>query len=977
MSLNTYVAKSVAIAMTMALAGCGGGDSSSDTTPTPQPPPKPESKLLALDGFSTVKPDTKTHVNLSSFVRGDNVKIVSANVEGDDSQCGVPTVDGTSLDITAGNGAYCSYSYLAQSGDIQSFALLRVLATEAAVPMLPPVSQAMVLGGSNLSLNLETLLGSDWPTGYQLNSSSIKVQGSEGNLGSIVSTTGNTIVYKGPELSGWNRLVYTISNPAKPGEDKMGTVYITVSEQINQPPAIAEPKYDYNKNNPSSQVTVGKTVVLDLNSLPNLGITEPDSQDWQLIDVQSYSATVAPTNPNSVTNKSFSFNAGTIGNHYVSYIIADHFGGYSSGLINILVGVQDKPSSWVSLTSADGLIFSAPERYLDATKQGYLVTPIEDVSVNNTIAGYNANAAQSYCSTIGSLPTESEFLQLRASHWNDDKSGLMNNWPHNTGLGSANYLVKNNNGESYQQVDIDTGVSSSYDGRPIYVTCVLSQNLKVETLTRLVVADGSMQKIAKITKPKADDVLQPLEPVTGSSLTSEEADLSYTDNGKRIQYVVTRSRKAGVYQFRTGFTNGEQLNSAKITFIGDEKTASMANSTSIIELLKNNAAPDGVAKNEIRWRLTDGNANPVSNALTTVSVAPEDIDKLKFLDSSLITDAQGYAKTAITSNTPGNYTITVGYKDSQKDQMVNFFDSTPSGDMSSLTVKKVGGSEQKNITIQQEEPFYLCLTLKNKDGVLLKNRSDVKLFINGTGSFVSDGGHPGVYCKDTYVMANELEYRGFAANISGEPLVGSGMDNVHVDVVKTIQLWGIGWMYNSSLYGAIGTRSSTMPNIFTATAYIIVSDTNGNKLQEPITQYKELLKVRPDESDFWNSKDVIVDWSQASHGYVKITLPFVLKNTKWNQTYRDWVYSSYTLFDLVSIRSVFPEFSNSYAAFRVGSTGYYSTSAIGVLAQRDFGNEASMLMNNSYSTGPTYTNPVKQKTLPSWCLNYSCLPLSK
>ncbi|MGR5227270.1 Ig-like domain-containing protein [Photobacterium damselae] len=972
MPLNTYVIKSAAIVIAVALSGCGG-DSSSDTTPLP--PPKPESKLLALDGFSTVKPDTKTRVNLSSFVRGDNVKIVSANVEGDNSQCGVPTVDGTSLDITAGNGAYCSYSYLAQSGDIQSYAQLRVLATDAVVPMLPPISQAMVLGGSNVSINLETLLGSDWPTGYQLNSSSIKVQGSEGNLGSAVSTTGNTIVYKGPELSGWNRLVYTISNPAKPGEDKMGTVYITVSEQINQPPAIAEPKYDYNKNNPSSQVTAGKTVVLDLNSLPNLGITEPDSQDWQLIDVQSYSATVAPSNPNSVTNKSFSFNAGTIGNHYVSYIIADHFGGYSSGLINISVGVQDKPSSWVSLTSADGLIFSAPERYLDATKQGYLVTPIEDVSVNNTIAGYNANAAQSYCSTIGGLPTESEFLQLRATHWNDDKSGLMNNWPHNTGLGSANYLVKNNNGESYQQVDIDTGVSSSYNEGPIYVTCVLSQNLKVETLTRLVVADGSMQKIAKITKPKAVDVLKPLEPVTGSTLTSEEADLSYTDNGKRIQYVVTRSRKAGVYQFRTGFTNGEQLNSAKITFIGDEKTASMANSTSIIELLKNNAAPDGVAKNEIRWRLTDENANPISKALTTVSVAPEDLDKIKFLDSSLITDSQGYAHTAITSNTPGDYTITVGYKESTKDQVISFADTTPSGELSSLTVRTLlSESAQKKLTIQQGETFKLCVTLKNKDGVLLTDRKDVTLLVNGN----IEGGveeKSGVYCKS--ISDSALEYENFGVQISGEPLVGSGMGNVHVDVVKTIQLWGIGWAHNSSLYGAFGTAPNIIPNIFTATAYIIVSDTNGNKLQEPISQYKELLQVRLGEADFWNSEDVIVDWSQVSHGYVKITLPFDQK-TKWSQIAKSWVNNYNGIFKVESIQSVFPSFSNSYAAFRVGGDGYSSSMAIDKLIERDFGADKSyaMLLNSSYSTtGPTYINPVIKNTLPSWCLNYSCLPL--
>ncbi|HIF9079028.1 TPA: Ig-like domain-containing protein [Photobacterium damselae] len=640
MSLNTYVAKSVAIAIAVALSGCGGGDSSSDTTPTPQPPPKPESKLLALDGFSTVKPDTKTRVNLSSFVRGDNVKIVSATVEGDDSQCGVPTVDGTSLDITAGNGAYCSYSYLAQSGDIQSYAQLRVLATDAAVPMLPPVSQAMVLGGSNLSLNLETLLDSDWPTGYQLNSSSIKVQGSEGNLGSIVSTTGNTIVYKGPELSGWNRLVYVISNPAKPGEDKMGTVYITVSEQINQPPAIAEPKYDYNKNNPSSLVTAGKTVVLDLNSLPNLGITEPDSQDWQLIDVQSYSATVAPTNPNSVTNKSFNFNAGTVGEHYVSYIIADHFGGYSSGLIKITVSAKENPVTWNSISS-NGNTFTAPLIYSQALDKGLNVSAQWDNDVNNTVAGFGQNTGTLYCDTIGVLPSVSELGSLR----NDSSSTTkLNLWPK-----QKTYLAQNNG--TVVGYNLQTGSTQAYnESVPYYVTCIENQDMSLKMLTYTVIANNTRVPVAVVGQPSASSTIT-LSKVEGTLSDEDVALLQDKLSEDREKNITTQSTKTGTYRFRITNTADalSTLISGLINYVGDPETA-----RATIPNIR--AFPNGITQSVIPVTVKDFYNNPISNLSTSLTSSDTE-DTL--IPVRAMTDSAGQVSFSGSFSTAEERTVTV------------------------------------------------------------------------------------------------------------------------------------------------------------------------------------------------------------------------------------------------------------------------------------------------------------------------------
>ncbi|PSU87546.1 hypothetical protein C9J27_26095, partial [Photobacterium kishitanii] len=597
MLLKTCVIKRTVVFITLVLAGCGG-DSSSDVTPIPTPTPTPTSKLVTLDGFSTVKPDIKTLVNLSSFVRGDNVKIVSVTAEDDDTRCSLPTVNGIGLDITAEPSTYCNYSYLVKSGDVESRAQLSVLATEAAVPMLPPVSKAIILGEGDLSLNLKTLLGANWPIGYHLNSSSTKVQGSGNNIGSIASVTENTIVYKGPELSGWNRIVYTVSNPLKPDEDKMGTVYVTVSEYINHPPKIGIPKYsvknyyDPNIKEPMSYDVIydsssgndtffteltslegmtsqlnryntihmklsnfhfsrniylpngkeydGKFVVIsrssgytpsvhfngfrigipptvpsvfvnkdgiwftttdtlitynqqDINlSMVPIGIIEPDGQDWHIVDVQSASAIVKPKHSSSLTNKTFSFNSTAIGKNYVSYIIGDNYGGYSSGLLEFDLKANELGSlTWYDLSLADGTKFIAPIRYSEGVQTGVSVWPLwtQGTYGGLTAAGYSPVSAKAYCNTIGSLPTKKQMDNLRETHGKDG-SGSLNLWP------KDKYYIQNSDGV-ISTYNIVTGVVTPYSGGHFYTTCVRNTHLNLTMLQTEVIANGERQVIAK------------------------------------------------------------------------------------------------------------------------------------------------------------------------------------------------------------------------------------------------------------------------------------------------------------------------------------------------------------------------------------------------------------------------------------------------------------------------------------------------
>ncbi|PSV09228.1 hypothetical protein C0W59_22300, partial [Photobacterium kishitanii] len=588
MPLKVFNFKSVVIPIIIFLSGCGGEDSSSETTPVPQPPPTTEKQLVALDGFSSVTPDMKTFVDLSPFVRGDNAQILSVSEQGNDIRCGSPEIKGIGLDILAENGAYCDYSYVVKSGNIQSQAHLKVLATSATTAILPPLSQSILLDTIK-TFNLKALLGSDWPSGYTLNSDSIEIQSaSEGNIGTIDTVSGNSITYKAPELSGWNRFVYTISNPDKVGEDKLGIVNIAISEHINQPPKIGDTKYesfgyvDTSISPPASyartydltsgdsaffkellssagmtkllnevdtakidlacsihaDVTLpsgikfnGKKIAIyrdcylgfniifndfvfmttnnetyifenkngtwyvspsslyayddyniDLSTAPGLNIIEPDGQEWQLIDVQSITATVKPKDPDSVTNKAFTFTSSLPGDNFVSYIIADHYGSYASGVMKIsLQSWVSGNTRWDALTSHLGYQFSAPLNYILGGQSGYQVWPLYDDEPATTVSLYSSDSAQAYCQSIGHLPTKAQMDDLRQTHWKIDGSGELNKWPKGSVSTPVNYFIESSDGV-ISTYNIATGVVTPYSGGHFYTTCVRNTHLNLTML---------------------------------------------------------------------------------------------------------------------------------------------------------------------------------------------------------------------------------------------------------------------------------------------------------------------------------------------------------------------------------------------------------------------------------------------------------------------------------------------------------------
>lgn len=449
----------VAVALLLGgLSGCGGGggDDGSDTGAN-SPTPSPVGQVTAVDGFGVVRPGVATRVDLSAFVRGPEAALTSINSE--QPGCRANAVSELSVEVTNESGL-CEFTYKVSNQNSDASAVINVLASSASSPLLPPLSQTLMLGTGDATYDLQVLLGADWPAGYSLDPNSLEVQG--GTVQGTATASGNSVTYTPSTSPDWNRIVFILTNPAKPGEDALGTLYVTVSDSTNQAPVIGQSKYDYNAKTGNSVVTQ-QLVTLDLATLPSLNITEPDGDEWQLVEVQSYSASVTPVDPNSVTNKKFTFQAGLIGEHIVSYIVGDHRAGFTAGLIKINVGADEHPKTWANIT-VGAVTYHATPLYSEVINQGVIAEGLWDNGVSNTIAGVSNVGGSAYCRNGKRLATKAELDTLRATPAADTER---NKYPVQRA-----YLASNGMG-GYLSYNLETGADAPYTtGTNLYVMCV-------------------------------------------------------------------------------------------------------------------------------------------------------------------------------------------------------------------------------------------------------------------------------------------------------------------------------------------------------------------------------------------------------------------------------------------------------------------------------------------------------------------------
>ncbi|HIF9381060.1 TPA: Ig-like domain-containing protein [Photobacterium damselae] len=164
-------------------------------------------------------------------------------------------------------------------------------------------------------------------------------------------------------------------------------------------------------------------------------ISDPDGDPLQLVDVFAFNASVAVENKDDPLCKSsscttFSFKASSVGSFDVSYVIADHFGGYALGIVRIQTEISGTiPGLWVPIfQNKDHLTFTPPLTVEQSHILGFMYQDHffeKHGTFEYDVTLYNYNMAEMYCSLLGlRLPEISEIRQLYTE--NGDLSLLAN-----------------------------------------------------------------------------------------------------------------------------------------------------------------------------------------------------------------------------------------------------------------------------------------------------------------------------------------------------------------------------------------------------------------------------------------------------------------------------------------------------------------------------------------------------------------------
>ncbi len=657
----------IALLLAGMLSACGGGDEGDSNSATPLPP-SPVGSVSVVDGFGAVRPDTATRVDLSAFVRGQGAVLTA--MESTQAGCYASGLSGLTAEVTIDKGGLCQYTYTASNSASSAKASLNMLASSKASPVLPPLSQAVVLGGGDVTYDLPALLGGDWPSGYSLDPTSLQVQG--GSVQGSASASGDSIIYTPPTTPDWNRIVFILKDPARPNEDALGTLYVTVSDAVNQAPVIGTPKYDYKAQTGTTVVTF-EDAVLDLGSLVNLNISDPEGQDWQLVEVQSYSASVTPVDPNSVTNKQFTFSAGTLGTHIVSYIVGDHEGGFTMGMLNITVGPKERVKDWADITIGD-LTFFAPPLYSEAASKSVTAEGVWDDGVNlndtppgNTIAGVTGLGASAYCNGKR-LATKANLDTLRTTTAVDVERAK---YPV-----LRNYLVPDASGVGYLTYNLSSGATETYiPGTTTnqYVICVKYAddgmmsytpfpNTPLNGYTNTAISDGATWwQLGQVVSDGGVAGLALTASTNTGSGTLSEANFRLSPAG--CVGTCTLEANAAAQEYGSASLSLTSASDSNTLAVGPVIFWQNAKLTALRAGV-NNSAADGTSQNTVIATLRDKDGNPIPSG-TEVKLTYSASAVVNFTPPSqaggtpLTTDGNGEVTLALTTTTVGDVSVNI------------------------------------------------------------------------------------------------------------------------------------------------------------------------------------------------------------------------------------------------------------------------------------------------------------------------------
>ncbi|MCS3490670.1 Ig-like domain-containing protein [Enterobacter sp. SLBN-59] len=161
------------------------------------------------------------------------------------------------------------------------------------------------------------------------------------------------------------------------------------------------------------------------------------------------------------------------------------------------------------------------------------------------------------------------------------------------------------------------------------------------------------------------------------------------------------------------------------TFVADGGTATI--SADNLTATTDNAKANGTATNAVKAIVTDANGNLVSGVAVTFTAT----NGATITTASATTDADGIATTTLTNTTAGKAKVTATVNGNSQTVDTTFVADTPDSGRSSLT------ATPDTITADGTSVSVITLTLKDAQGNLIKDRSDVEFVSSLANSAVS------------------------------------------------------------------------------------------------------------------------------------------------------------------------------------------------------------------------------------------------
>ncbi len=634
---------SITTLMLALLTGCNGasddGNMSVGNKPTEPNPPSGESFALSAENTVNLSRNmSSSHILLEGKIHSSSQDVsnivTSVRPVTELESCNDISFDSTSYTVNFDDFVgVCVYKYDAQNSKdpeqkASAYAIsIAQKSVDSEVDHFTPISDTTLVGEPlTIDLKNDPNFVTQVPDGYTMDPQPTLI----GEGDATADNTNQTITYRPADEGGVAKIIYSYSNGS---EVKLGNITISVSSSPNTAPNVPN-QIDYSHDPDAERVNINQEVIIDLAKY----VSDDDGDALQLIYTDSWNAAVSPLNPQDMNNLKLRFETTKVGEHFVSYAVSDHYGGYAMGLIRIEVYDSGVAASWGNL-QLDMSYYFAPLVKSDADAQGiaYTSSHIDKGANGANVATFNLLQAKDMCAPIGRLPTQDELIAL--SKIAGVGPAAYDGWPV-----EVDYWAFDSGSASI--VNLKSGqTSQTPNAGGQYVTCIGEGGYLIDTAQSKLVAIGDGVDQASVAV-KATFNGKPLAGITVKADVTGNANLANTsletDAAGYAIFTIVDAISEQV-TFDTNIENSTSIRSAQLHFTGNPNTAEL-----LLESVTNNQPLTGV--NVFRATLKDAAGSPVAGQVIEYTQNPD----LTYTPDEQQTNQYGEQKVIVQLRNPGS-----------------------------------------------------------------------------------------------------------------------------------------------------------------------------------------------------------------------------------------------------------------------------------------------------------------------------------